>query len=509
MPVSEQDKDFLKYAIKNLEKGENTEIPYSDRNFFPGSKYITNKHKTWGDLYSAAEAQFKAKGGNQLEIGKLRFGPGYKPTAPAPIGVDASGGLVTDTIGRLIREQNLSVSTDANGNTTLNAFTKDENGKVTQALEEHFIYVDTVTDASGKKLEQVNVSSDYDLVAQKAITSYQTSPGGINSLFDSLYKKNLITKETYNSKNISAPDFRKGLQYAIRQYSISTVDARRFNQTITVGTFGDYLSSNALPGTGGVGGTSTDIRRQETTRPDSDEEANRFAMENIGRNATKEEKDAYFAVLNAAEKKAVVKSTTTTGTSSRSGVDSGSFIDQTDKTLMLGKIFASSIEGSDLDTIVKSGAGAAQDINNIKTYAKRYGINYTDEQAMAQVVSNLKSGKDLSSTRAKIQKLSKIKYGNLADFIDDDTSVEEIASEAIYKVSQLTGIPYKSLSVNNPVVAKAIANNGKPGVMTESEISYLVKTDPETKGLWLKTPAAKEEASGYANDILRMFGLRA
>ena len=506
MPVSEQDKDFLKYAIKNLEKGENTEIPYSDRNFFPGSKYITSKHKTWGDLYSAAEAQFKAKGGNELGIGKLRFGPDYKPTAPAPIGISASGGLVTDRLGDAIKEQNLSGSIDAQGNTTLLAFQKDENGKVTEDLKEHFLFVDTVTDTSGKKQSRVNISTDYDEIATNAIASYQRSPGGINALFESLYSKGIINKETFNSKNISLPDFKKGLQYVIRQYGVSSLDARKFGQKLTVGTLGEYLSSNALPSTGGDKNLPI-LRRQETTRPDSDEEANRFSMENIGRNATKEEKDAYFAMLNAAEKKAVVKSVDTSTGGARSGVDSGSFIDLTDKTLMLGKIFANSIAGSNLDTIVKSGAGAAQAINSIKTYAQKYGINLSDEQAMGYVVNNLKTGKDLAATQAKIQKLSKIKYGNLANFIDDDTSVEDIASEAMYKVSQLTGIPYKSLSVNNSVVAKAIANNGKPGVMTDAEIDYLIKTDPETKSLWLKTPKAKEEAAGYANGILRMFGL--
>jgi galactitol-specific phosphotransferase system IIB component len=489
MAVSKTTEEFLKYAIKNLNKGRNSKISNLDKSFAP---YLIGNYNTWGELYDAAIKEYYSEGGTKDGVETLK-NPNYTPPVPGgPTGITPEA-VGLDPLGTLVREQNLAVSTDENGNTTL----RGKDGEV-------FLFVDTYKDAFGKTVRRVNASPDYD----EAIVSYQTSDGGINSLFDSLYKKNLITKETYNSKNLSAPDFKKGLQYAIRQYGISALDARQYSKTYTVGTLGDYLSGNSIPnGTGS--GTSTDIRRQETTRPDSDEEANRFAIENIGRNATKEEKDAYFAVLNAAEKKAVVKSTTTTGTSSRSGVDSGSFIDQTDKTLMLGKIFASSIEGSDLDTIVKSGAGAAQAINNIKTYAKRYGINYTDEQAMAQVVSNLKSGKDLSFTQAKIQKLSKIKYGNLADFIDDDTSVEDIAAEAIYKVSQLTGIPYKSLSVNNPVVAKAIANNGKPGVMTESEISYLVKTDPETKGLWLKTPAAKEEASGYANDILRMFGLRA
>lgn len=495
MAVSKQTEEFLKYAIKNLGKGRSAKISNIDKVSAP---YVLSRYSTWGEVYDAAVAQYTLQGGTKDDIAKLKD-PNYKPPTPGAKPALTPEAAAMDPLGQLVNEKGLAVTTDANGNTTLNS----KDGEV-------FIFVDTYKDAFGKTVRRVNVSPNYDEIAQKAIVSYQTSPGGINDLFDSLYKKNLITKETYNSKNISAPDFKKGLQYAIRQYGISAFDARKFSQTTTVGTLGDYLSSNALPGTGSGGSkTGTDIRRQETTRPDSDEEANRFAMEYVGRNATKAEKDAYFAVLNAAEKKAVVKSTTTTGDSTRTGVDSGTFIDQTDKTLMLGKVFADSIVGSDLETLVKSGAGAAQAINSIKTYAKRYGINYSDEQAMNEVVSNLKGGKDLKATQAKIQKLSKIKYSNLSDFIDDDTSVEDIASEAMYKVSQLTGIPYKSLSVNNSVVAKAIANNGKPGVMTDSEIGYLVRTDPETKGLWLKSPAAKEEASGYANDILRMFGLRA
>ena len=506
MAVSKQTEEFLKYAIKNLEKGRNAKISNLDK---ATGKYLLREYVTWGDVYDDAVKKYKAEGGTQLEVEQVRFGPNYNPTKPTPpISPNVSGGLVTDQLGQLISGQNLTASTDAQGNTTLLAFTRDANGKLTTELKEHFLFVDTVTDAFGRKQSRINVSTDYDAIAGKAISSYQTSPGGINTLFESLYNKNLITKETYNSKNISAPDFKKGLQYAIRQYGISSLDARKFGQTTTVGTLGEYLSSNALTGTNTGGDKNLPvIRRQETTRPDSDEEANRFSMENIGRNATKEEKDAYFKMLNAAEKKAVVKSVDTSTGSARVGVDSGSFIDLTDKTLMLGKIFANSIAGSDLDTIVKSGAGAAQAINSIKTYAQRYGINLSDEQAMGYVVNNLKTGKDMASSQAKIQKLSKIKYGNLANFIDDDTSVEDIASEAMYKVSQLTGLSYKSLSVNNSVVAKALANNGKPGVMTDAEIDYLIKTDPETESLWLKTPRAKEEAAGYANGILRMFGL--
>jgi hypothetical protein len=45
--------------------------------------------------------------------------------------------------------------------------------------------------------------------------------------------------------------------------------------------------------------------------------------------------------------------------------------------------------------------------------------------------------------------------------------------------------------------------------MSIVDYEKLLRTNPKTKPLWLKTSKAKEEASGYAMDILRMFGLMA
>jgi hypothetical protein len=45
--------------------------------------------------------------------------------------------------------------------------------------------------------------------------------------------------------------------------------------------------------------------------------------------------------------------------------------------------------------------------------------------------------------------------------------------------------------------------------MSLNDYEKLLRTNPKTKPLWLKSSGAREEASGYANDILRMFGLRA
>lgn len=349
----------------------------------------------------------------------------------------------------------------------------------------------------------IQIVSSWDILRKKILADYQAVPGGTDRLFKLLYDKKLINQKTFESKDFSAADFGKGLEYAVNRLTVDTIDKRDISGKLGAPTLDKFLSGSGIPSTSTGGGPKTGTERRETTRPDADEEANEFFLANLGRAATKQEKDAYFTELTKAEKKAVVKRTVTDG----NVVETGSLLETTDKALILGRIAGDALAGTDLEVLAKSGAGVAQDINNLKTYANQYGITLSDEQAMGYVADNLKSGKDLQSKKAKIQKLAKIKYSNIADQIDDDTSVMDIASETMYKISSLTGMPLRSISINSEIVQKALANNGKPGVMPDYEVGLLVRTSPETKQKWLNSPAAREEAAGYANNILKTFGL--
>jgi hypothetical protein len=52
-------------------------------------------------------------------------------------------------------------------------------------------------------------------------------------------------------------------------------------------------------------------------------------------------------------------------------------------------------------------------------------------------------------------------------------------------------------------IQQAVRNDGKPGVMSMTEYQVKLRNDPR----WAKTQNAREEASKYATDILRSFGL--
>ncbi len=390
-----------------------------------------------------------------------------------------------DPLGQYIIQSGLTVTSDNN-----KIYVTDKDGNI------NYLYVDS--DGA------FSYSSDYDAIRRKVIVDYQSRPGGINSLFDLLYKKNLISKQTFDTKNISAVDFASGLQYAVSSYGVDILNKREFNKQFKPNTLDEFLGTNVIPS--GLGGPSTAVDKYITLRQDADEQIDRFMMARLSRNATAEEKEKYFNTLNKAEKNAFQKTTQTEG-GVRTGT--GSLITDLDRELMMGKIAGAALAGSDLETVLKGGGEAAQEINSVKTYASKYGIYLDDNQAMGYIADNYKTGKDINATKAKIQKLSKIKYSNLADVLDDDTTLEDIASDFKYTYSQLTGISSDAIKLDNPIIQKALTNDGANGVMNKNKFEYLIKTSPETQKEWLNSPGAKEEASAYALNILRAFGLMA
>jgi kynurenine formamidase len=68
-------------------------------------------------------------------------------------------------------------------------------------------------------------------------------------------------------------------------------------------------------------------------------------------------------------------------------------------------------------------------------------------------------------------------------------------------------MPDNAVSVFDEDIQAALKNDGKDGVMTITDYQKYLRTNPKTKPQWLKTKGAKEEAAGYANEILKTFGL--
>jgi hypothetical protein len=348
---------------------------------------------------------------------------------------------------------------------------------------------------------EVEVQNDFDIIRKKMINDATAIPGGMDTLFERLYRGGLLSEETYKSKNISADDFNKGLLYAVRKFSIETVDNYTISGIKKPVEFTDYLSTGFKPA---KPTSKTAYDAVVTKRQDAAEDADQFFMANVGRNATKEEENAYYELLRDAEKKAV-QSTTTRYDAEGNRIGStqtGDLMSDVDKTLLLGKVAGKAIQGSDINTLLSAGGSAAKDVNSILSYAKNYGVVLTKEQAMSYVSNNFKKGQNVDATKAKILQIAKSQpqYAAIADKISNDVSVKELAGNYIYQKAQTLELNMDAIDVFDKDI-----QDGLTGNLSMTDFNKRLRKNPA----WANTKNAKEEAANYATDILKSFGLMA
>lgn len=391
-----------------------------------------------------------------------------------------------------------------------------ETGKtiVSNGTSEVFIYVGpsaprttydpgtgrVITEPAGKDTN-IEVLSDFDAVRKKMLTDATATPGGMDTLFEKLYKNGLISEETYKSKNVSADDFNKGLVYSLRKFSIETVDKYTLNGVKTPVNFTDFLSAGFKPA---KPTSKTSYDAIVTKRQDAAEDADQFFMANLGRNATKEEENAYYELLREAEKKAVTATTTKYDAEGNQigRTSTGELMSELDKTLLLGKVAGKAIQGSDINTLLTAGGAAAKDVNSILAYAKNYGVVLTKEQAMNYVATNFRKGQNIEASRAKILQIAKSQpqYAAIADKITNDVSVKELAGNYIYQKAQTLELNMDAIDVFDKDI-----QDGLTGNLSMTDFNKRLRQNPA----WANTKNAKEEAANYATDILKSFGLMA
>jgi hypothetical protein len=353
---------------------------------------------------------------------------------------------------------------------------------------------------AGKDTE-IEVLNDFDSIRRKMLVDATTTPGGMDSLFDKLYKSGLMSKETYKSKNVSAEDFNKGLLYAVRKFSIETVDKYIIKGDKKPVNFTDYLSTGFTPA---KPTSKTAYDAIVTKRQDAADDADQFFMANVGRNATKEEENAYYELLRNEEKKAIASTTTKYDVEGNKigSTQTGELMSEVDKTLLLGKVAGKAIQGSDINTLLSAGGSAAKDVNSILSYAKNYGVVLTKEQAMSYVANNFKKGQNVDATKAKILQIAKSQpqYAAISDKISNDVSVKELAGNYIYQKAQTLELNMDAIDVFDKDI-----QDGLTGNLSMTDFNKRLRQNPA----WANTKNAKEEAANYATDILKSFGLMA
>lgn len=500
--------DWLAWVDSNLaEKGSNSRVSNFDK---LKSKYLIKGNPTWAELYDIAAKQYKDLGGTQPEINEVAPKKAEKnrkaDAEETQNRVDEENVRLEeeDPFGEgVVKKLQLAIDTDESGVQTLKGILIGGSEPVPM-----FLYVNEememvrpsgkpgkpVLDVGGKTKPNVTPETNYSVIRAKILQDATKVPGGLNDLFIKLKNTGSISQQTFDSKNISAPDFGKALRFLVEQYSIEMVNNYSVLGEKNVKTFSNWLSED-MKEAGKTSKTTYDM--VVTNRQDAADEANQFFMQYLGRAATKVERDNYFKELNSAEKKAV-RSTTVTAEGNRT--TTGDLLSETERTLIMGRVAGNAIKGTDIDTLMKAGGTAAQNVDSILSIGRNYGVKISREQATRYVADNLRQGKDLNSTKAKIIEISRSNYKNFSDKISEDVSVKELAGNYIYNKAQTLELNPDAIDIFDADIQDAINGN-----VTMTDFNVRLRQNPA----WAKTKNAKDEAAEYANTILKSFGLMA
>jgi hypothetical protein len=348
-------------------------------------------------------------------------------------------------------------------------------------------------------------TSDFDGVRKRVIQDSIKSPRGLKGLFDDLRSAGLrIPENDYNKLDTTSTSFGKALSYALQKHTKAMVNDLEQNKNITPKSFFNYVQEDLK--SAGLGGPKVSYDEYVTKVDEAESDLNRFFIEYVGRSASDEEQKRYYKELRALEKKNAMVTTETetdSGGSSRRVTGEGQ-LEAADILQIQRNIAGKALDGSDIDIVLKGGSKAAQDVNSVLAYAKRYGVTLSSKDALGYVSNSLQNNdKDTSRINAKLLAISKATYSNLADVLSEDVSLNDLSANYKYTMRQILEIPESQIDTMNPTIQMALKNNGNKGAMNLTEFERALKKDPR----WGDTSNAIETAAGYANSILRNFGL--
>ena len=357
----------------------------------------------------------------------------------------------------------------------------------------------------------INSNGDYEIVRAEEVRSRYMRDAkngkGIEELRKRLYDAGYLQKSEYDIKDATA--LARAITDAAGKVSVEAVmNFQDFGITITEGfdsLFKKYVNAGSGDGRSGSG-------LNITSKTQTDQEIDDYFFQMLGRRATAAEKTDYYNAVNKEEKAALVKQTA----SGDKTTTVGEYLDADDYSRIKATILKPAIKGTNLESLATNNGQVAQDVSDVKEYASAFGIKLDTKQALDKVMGAFTpNGKtDLESIKNGIKSMAKGFYGNISALIDEGVKPSDIANQYAYYKGRLLGLPDNAISIFDEDIQAAMSNRDatgaqKAGVMSIKDYEKLLRTNPKTKDLWLKSPGAREEASGYALSILQSFGLMA
>jgi len=364
------------------------------------------------------------------------------------------------------------------------------------------------------------------LSAQEAINAFRADikKSGITSaVAKKMYDATYLSQKGFTSNNAAA--FNEGLRRYIIDFNADQLTKIADGEANAFQPFGTWVNSSAgsAAAIGKRGSVTTTTTTSALTSPaQAYYELDNFMFDQIGRKATAAEKKAYLDQLNTEENKAAItrkaSSTTITGpdsqaTTAKDQTIGAGGLTQADHDRILNSVVAPVVQKMSTDELMKTNGSIAQGISDLLATAADYGLtNYTADIAKNDIYGKMSAGgvvgiKTLDMEKQNIKSMAIGLYPNLANMINQGVKISSIGNLYAQQMQKTLEVPWTSVKADDPFVVKALQNkdaNGKSqdGVMSLNDFNIMLRNDSR----WATTQNAKEEASNYANTILKQFG---
>ena len=439
----------------------------------PQLEYQVQAAKNSGD--KAAQAKAEA----DLKAAKDRAA-GVKPPAP---GVDGSTG--GNTQEEVANNKFKDYTINSNGTVT------NKNGNVTW-----FISVKN-PDGSSTMQEYTSVAT-----ARDAFLTNYSAPGELDKLKQQLRSRNYITAKEFKSN-----DWIAGLDDMLGDYTRDAISAVKYGgskEAPLIDAWFAKASGGSGTGETSKAGTWKDTDLNLTTRGDANREINDYMIDALGREATQEEKDAYYKNINESEKKSAVKTVTVRDATGKvtDTTRTGAKVTAEERLNAMNAVIINALKGTDAGELLKSAKGSqvAVQIGALQKISADYGQPISAGEALKYVIDGGPEKDALKKQTERMRLNAMTMYGNLKDHIRDGGTVKDIADQyALIKAKKL-GIPVTD-AFNDKDVRAAITRDG--GLMSTAEFARQMQANP----LWRQTEEARDIASDFSNTILKSFGL--
>lgn len=317
-------------------------------------------------------------------------------------------------------------------------------------------------------------------------------------------KKDLVAKKFLTSKELASGDWLMGVDRMLFDYTANAVKSVKYEGAKNTPSIAAWFKTSSATGGSGSGtvaskaGTETTAYLDLTTVGDANKEINDYMMDNLGIEATAEQKAAYYTDIHNRELASTrsVKNVKDAQGNTISSTGTGAPVTQAERDSVMSGFVIQALSVADPKTLLAStkGSKVATDITALRSTALDYGMALTDTELLRYVKEGFGQTDYLKKTQDRIRQLAITTMPNLAAHIQGGGTVRDVADRyAAYKQQKL------GVMVGDSIADKSImdAINNPKGLLSISDWNRQMQADP----LWGKT----EEAMGIGTDFIKHF----